>query len=899
LNAALEGRYLIERELGEGGMATVYLAEDLRHGRKIALKVLKPELSAVVGEERFLAEIRTTAGLQHPHILPLHDSGSADGLLYYVMPYVEGETLRQRLDREKQLPIDEALRIATAVAGALQAAHDEGIVHRDIKPGNVLLSRGEALVADFGIAIAVGAGGGNRLTETGLSIGTPYYMSPEQATGDQQVGPASDTYSLSAVLYEMLTGDPPYMGSTAQAVLGQIISGAEVSATKARSSVPVHVDAAIRKGLEKLPADRFTRASDFAGALADASFRHGDARGAVVGGGDGSWKAVTGVLVVVLAGVLAMQLVPEPAPPVLKTFLDPHPAGIQASWGSRVAISPDGSTFVVPVAGPGGLPQLGLRTWASLDVTLLPGTEGARNVVFSPDGEWIAFATGTDIVKRPVVGGSTITLAEDADPARVALDWLSDGTIWYEQTVSVDEGFRRVVEISEDGGAVLRLVFASTEEVLVPVWIEALPEGRGALVVSCRGAMVICTVDDANLFLLDEVGREVEVVAEAVSRAWYVPTGHVVYVTADGRVLAREFDVASLELGPSAVPLFDGVRIGIGVADMALGEDGTLLYVTGAGLTSGGSELVWVDREGNAVPVDANAPDQPFAGVELSPDDRTVAATLRRNDASGLRDVWVKELPDGPLQRLTYNGAGEPTWVGQGDSLLYAAFGGRPVAWRIARSGNAPPGDMVLALEDQAVGELEVTPDGAFVAFGYFDLGVGRGSMRIGTLDLSTGQVDQSTLGSDARQRHLDLSPDGRFLAYSSNESGMDQVYVRPFPDLGAGLVQVSAGNSANQPIWSRGTDELFYMGFANDGTPRMMVAEYSIDDGFRVLSRRALFAIGSLQFTEMSQPYDVTRDGQRFLTIAPGRTRGEDIDERLVLVRNWFTELEEILGGN
>jgi hypothetical protein len=285
--------------------------------------------------------------------------------------------------------------------------------------------------------------------------------------------------------------------------------------------------------------------------------------------------------------------------------------------------------------------------------------------------------------------------------------------------------------------------------------------------------------------------------------------------------------------------------------------------------------------------------------VELSPDDRTVAATLRRNDASGLRGVWVKELPDGPLQRLMYNGAGEPTWVGQGDSLLYAAFGGRPVAWRIARSGSAPPGDMVLALEDQAVGELEVTPDGAFVAFGYFDLGVGRGSMRIGTLDLSTGQVDQSTLGSDARQRHLDLSPDGRFLAYSSNESGMDQVYVRPFPDLGAGLVQVSAGNSANQPIWSRGTDELFYMGFANDGTPRMMVAEYSIDDGFRVLSRRALFAIGSLQFTEMSQPYDVTRDGQRFLTIAPGRTRGEDIDERLVLVRNWFTELEEILGGN
>ncbi len=213
LNAALEGRYTIERELGEGGMATVFLADDLKHERKVALKVLKPELAAVVGAERFLAEIKTTANLQHPHILPLFDSGEADSFLFYVMPYVEGETLQGRIDRDQQLPIDEALGIATAVANALQAAHDEGIVHRDIKPANILLSRGEPLVADFGIALAVGAAGGNRLTETGLSIGTPFYMSPEQATGDQVVGPASDTYALACVLYEMLVGEPPYIGT--------------------------------------------------------------------------------------------------------------------------------------------------------------------------------------------------------------------------------------------------------------------------------------------------------------------------------------------------------------------------------------------------------------------------------------------------------------------------------------------------------------------------------------------------------------------------------------------------------------------------------------------------------------------------------------------------------------
>ena len=249
LNAALEGRYRIESELGEGGMATVYLADDLKHERKVALKVLKPELAAaVVGAERFLAEIKTTANLQHPHILPLFDSGEADTYLFYVMPRVEGESLRERLDREHQLPVDEAVQIAKNVAEALDYAHRQGVIHRDIKPANILLQDGKPVVSDFGIALAVGSAGAARLTETGLSVGTPYYMSPEQATGDQYVGPPSDTYALAAMLYEMLTGEPPYMGNTAQAVLGKIIQGTPVSATEIRKSVPANVDAAIRKG---------------------------------------------------------------------------------------------------------------------------------------------------------------------------------------------------------------------------------------------------------------------------------------------------------------------------------------------------------------------------------------------------------------------------------------------------------------------------------------------------------------------------------------------------------------------------------------------------------------------------------------------------------------------------
>jgi serine/threonine protein kinase len=224
LAGTLADRYRIEGELGQGGMATVYLAEDLRHKRKVALKVLKPELAAVLGAERFVQEITTTAALQHPHILPLFDSGSADGFLYYVMPYIQGETLRTKLNRETQLGIEEALKITTEVADALDYAHRHGVIHRDIKPENILLHDGRPMVADFGIALAVSAAAGGRMTETGLSLGTPHYMSPEQATAEKEITARSDIYSLAAVLYEMLSGNPPHTGASAQQIIMKIVT---------------------------------------------------------------------------------------------------------------------------------------------------------------------------------------------------------------------------------------------------------------------------------------------------------------------------------------------------------------------------------------------------------------------------------------------------------------------------------------------------------------------------------------------------------------------------------------------------------------------------------------------------------------------------------------------------
>src|SRR5256714_3117135 len=267
LNAALAGRYRVERGIGQGGMATVYLAHDLRHQRRVALKVLNPELGAVLGVERFLAEIRVTANLQHPNLLPLFDSGEADGLLYYVMPYVAGESLRAKLTREKQLPVEEAVQIGAAVASALDYAHRHGVVHRDLKPENILLHENQPLVADFGIALAISKAADQRITQTGMSLGTPQYMSPEQATGDRTVDGRSDIYSLGAITYEMLTGEPPHSGRTTQSTIAKVVMDRPRSIRLSRDTVPVHVEAAVSRALAKLPADRFHTAREFGAAL--------------------------------------------------------------------------------------------------------------------------------------------------------------------------------------------------------------------------------------------------------------------------------------------------------------------------------------------------------------------------------------------------------------------------------------------------------------------------------------------------------------------------------------------------------------------------------------------------------------------------------------------------------
>jgi hypothetical protein len=395
ITAALSDRYVIEREIGSGGMATVYLAHDRKLDREVALKVLRPELGAVLGSERFLAEIKISARLDHPHILTLIDSGDADGLLFYVLPYVRGESLRAKLTRERQLDLDEALMITKQVASALDYAHRQGLVHRDIKPENILIQEGEAMLTDFGIALAVKEAGGNRLTETGLSLGTPQYMSPEQATGDRGIDARSDVYSLASVLYEMLAGEPPVTGASAQAMIAKLMTERPTHLRILRDTIPMEIDAAVAKALAKTPADRFASAGDFSRALVVRPAT--DVREAAAANPRGRMAMLGAIAAVVIAAIAGGAY-------FVKGRAIPQSTG--ATLGQKTQLTASGAVLV-PAISPDGK-QLAYLTkhcgaagctysveeqdvGGATTRTILEGATAGYNLEWSPDRRNLAF----------------------------------------------------------------------------------------------------------------------------------------------------------------------------------------------------------------------------------------------------------------------------------------------------------------------------------------------------------------------------------------------------------------------------------------------------------------------------------------------------------------------------
>ena len=916
LNTALDGRYRIERHLGEGGMATVYLCDDLKHDRKVALKLLKPELAAVLGAERFVQEIKTTAALQHPHILPLFDSGAADGFLFYVMPFIDGETLRAKLNRETQLGVDEALRIAREVLDALHYAHEHGIVHRDVKPENILLHGGHAMVADFGIALAVSAAAGGRMTETGLSLGTPHYMSPEQATAEKDISARSDVYSLGSVLYEMLTGQPPHMGGSAQQIIMKIITAPADLVTVHRRSVPANVAAAVAKSLEKLPADRFESAKAFADALGSPAYTNAAFSGAATGyataGPRGvsirAFTAVCALSTVLLAVVLWALLRPAPLAVVTRgrTVLWDTPQLPPYRLTGGLAFSPDGGTIVFvdsTAAGRG----LYVKEHDRLEVTALAGTTDVANApTFSPDGAWIAFISRDGKVNKvPRLGGSAITVADSARsdlPGR-SLAWLEGGTILF-----VDGGYG-LRAVDESGGAVRQLFkVASDTTGRGIVNVSGLPGGHAALLTACTASCVT-----SDLRVIDLRSLKITLLQDQALQGWALPGGAVAYVRRDGGVMAAPFDLRTLSFTRPPTPVLDGVRTGPGGADLAVSANGTLIYV--AGSASGMVERyqpVWITRTGAATAIDSGwtlplnrTACTCIGGLTLSPDGRQLALNVWRTGVDG--DIYIKQLDAAPFAftPLTFKGNNaNPTWTADGRSVMYAESPTR------FTSGNAGgPTALVRRRADGtgAVDTLARSTAGRNIIEGVptrdttqFVLRLGRTANARDIVLSRRADNAVTPLMADSTFAELfpALSPDGRWLAYASDETGQFEVYVRPFPDVNARRVQVSqAGGS--EPRWAHSGRELFF----RNGTRALVSAAVVPAATFTLGAQRVLFdaspylTVGN----QNARSYDVAPGDQRFVfmrsVVATGTTASAPMD-KLVMVTNWAAEVQAKLKG-
>ena len=887
---ALRDRYRLDRELGQGGMATVFLAHDLHNNRPVALKVLRPELAAILGAERFLKEIETTANLQHPHILPLFDSGQAGTLLFYVMPYVEGESLRARLSREKQLPITDTVRIASEVASALDYAHRHGVLHRDIKPENILLHDGQALVADFGIALAMRKAGGARLTETGLSLGTPQYMSPEQATAERELDARTDIYALGAVTYEMLTGEAPFTGTTTQAIIAKLMTEVPRPPSVLRKAVPEAIERAVLTALEKLPADRFASAAQFAEALTSLSATPAPRTSArPVARTPSRWRTVAlgATSMAVAAGLLAAWgWLRPPSRPVsrYRLALPTAQAFQQGALGVNLAISPDGASMVYLGPGEGG-GQLWVRERDRLDATPLRGTTGASNPFFSPDGRQIGFFEGIryQLKMIPRVGGPPVTLLEVTGGGGGA--WSPDGWVYFDTP-------RGLSRMREGGGEPEPIVSLDTlHGELGHAWPEVLPNGKGLLFRSRHNS----TPEDFDIVVLDLTTRQRrDLVKGLVAR--YVAPGYLMIVRADGALYVAPFDPDRLQLTGPPVPIIEGLMTkAFGSADLVISREGTLVYVPGrTGVAGPPGEVVWVDREGSVTPF--NPPlvlSPPFnAGLALSPDGTRLAINAVGPTGD---DIWVKQLPSGTFVRLTFEGNSNirPQWTADGKSILYTSErSGGTALWMQRADGGASAEQVGRGVEP--IREAIVSRDGNWFVYRTFgtngrDIYASRAGADTAPIPLLTTKFNELAPA---------LSPDGRWLAYSSDESGGNEVYVRPFPRVGDGRWQISTGGGS-APAWAHSGRELFYQ----SGTNEMMAVGVTLSPSFTAGTPHKLFdAIPELYPTSfVGRYYDLTPDDQRFVMVRMTRLGGSlqaPGEGQLVIVENFREEIRRKLSA-
>ncbi|MGH7582940.1 MAG: protein kinase domain-containing protein, partial [Gemmatimonadales bacterium] len=814
--------------------------------------------------------IKTTAALSHPHILPLFDSGSADGQLYYVMPYIQGETVREKLDRETQFAIDDAVRITTEVADALDYAHRHGVIHRDIKPENILLHDSRPMVMDFGIALAVSAAAGGRMTETGLSLGTPHYMSPEQATAERTITNRSDIYSLASVMYEMLTGQPPHLGGTAQQIIMKIVTQDVRPVTELRRSVPPNVAAALAQALQKLPADRFDTARGFADALLDPAFWTGRRETATDAGRRWTWSIAAASLVggiVIGLGVGRASLQRDSPDPERFVVVLPDSAPLIAGAGVNLAWTPDGSRIVYVGPSPGGEAQLWQRRIDDLRVEPIAGTEAARIPVVSPNDSSVAFTAQDALKIVPLYGGPAVTLVASGVPsAGGGLAWGDDGHIYFvDQTGAIEQ-------VPASGGPPSVVLSPDSASGGGYMWIDALPDHAGLLftiaLVGIPEASEIAAVPVAG-------GPPRRLVRGTMAR--YVRSGYLVFVSAEGTLMAAPFDARRLAVTGTPVAVGQGIDVYMGSAtQFAVSRAGAIAWVH----REQGHEIFRVDRHGVGEPLESSVADD-ADNIALSPDGQRLAVTTLTSAGA---KVWIKDLRGGPMIPVpmpgTHNyGLG---WSPDGRTLAVV-------------SNQAGPGQLWLTRVDRVgaaervpfagtVYDASWAPDGVELVVATATPG---GTSALVALRPGRDSLVRPLVGGHYLLEFPSVSPDSRWLLYSSNESGHDEVYVVPFRGESKGKWQVST-NGGIEPVWARSGRELFYRSASGDLTAVSIDVDPS--RGFHAGPPRPLFQIGA---ASDNRAYVVTADDQHFILVR----RARPAESELVVGEHFDTELGRRLG--
>jgi Tol biopolymer transport system component/tRNA A-37 threonylcarbamoyl transferase component Bud32 len=877
LTAALADRYRIERELGQGGMATVYLAQDLKHDRKVALKVLKPELAAVLGADRFVVEIKTTASLQHPHILPLFDSGTADGFLYYVMPFIEGETLRDQLNRETQLGVDEAVRIAIDVADALHYAHAQGVIHRDIKPENILLANGRPMVADFGIALAVSAAAGGRMTETGLSLGTPHYMSPEQATADKEITGRSDVYSLASVLYEMLAGQPPHLGGSAQQIIMKIIAEAPQNVSALRKTVPPNVAAAVARALEKLPADRFQSAQAFADALKNTAFAVQSMAGGAVAVSAEPWKQRAAIPLTVAATVFLVVaawgwLRPKAALSVSRFDLDPGVA--TPTPGSDIVISPDGSLLAFAGVVRNEPTALYVRRLnGDPDFRKVPGTDGANSAspTFSPDSRSLAFRRLNNALVRLDLSGAGATVISDlGTEIGTYLHWGTPDQIVYS---GGPQGLFRVAAAGGTPEFLRKAAGAQRHSFL-------LPDGSGVLFSLNEGVLVLdFRTDSATLLVPNAI------------HPTYVATGHLLYIAQEGGLFAIPFDLGSHRISGTAVRLLDRVAAGTGQRGYSVSQHGTLVYHEGASSFTGDASipnaLAIVDVAGTVRRLELPASTRSMPRFSPTGDRIVFAQAMRGGRA---RDIHVFDIASGTDTRLTFDGDNlNPIWSPDGRQILFtrsSVVGDDRRDLFVKPADNSSAEQSVLAMPGQQSPDSWLK-DGTIL----FSSAAQGGLFKL--FAVKDSGEPTAFLDGPMYERAISLSPDGRYAVYESSNQGEVSVWIADYP-AARGRWQV-APMAGVAPRWSR--DGYVYFWKTASATMDSLFRA-RVDLSPTVVVRTAEFVL-ALPISQTTRNWDLHPDGKRFVTSireAPNTSQGDAPTTRYVVALNWFEELKRLM---